>query len=132
MLHMIHVKADIPNIINKEKRYITLNIDTWFLPPANEVWGKVIFLRLSLILFTGGLPHCMLGYTPLGPEAGTPQEQIPPEADPPEQTPPLEPEVGTSPSQHTPQHSACWEIRATSGWYASYWNAILFLHADTS
>ena len=24
------------------------------LPPANEVWGKVIFLHLSFILFTGG------------------------------------------------------------------------------
>ena len=25
------------------------------LPPANEVWGKVIFLHLSVILFTGGV-----------------------------------------------------------------------------
>ena len=25
-----------------------------FLPPANEVWGKVIFLHLSVILFRGG------------------------------------------------------------------------------
>ena len=24
------------------------------LPPANEVWGKVILLHLSVILFTGG------------------------------------------------------------------------------
>ena len=24
------------------------------LPPANEVWGKVIFLHLFVILFTGG------------------------------------------------------------------------------
>ena len=33
--------------------------------PANEVRGKVMFLYLSVILFTGGcLPHCMLGYTP--------------------------------------------------------------------
>ena len=23
-----------------------------FLPPANEVWGKVMFLHLSVILFT--------------------------------------------------------------------------------
>ena len=29
----------------------------------------------------GGVsPHCMLGYTPPGPEAGTPWEQIPPSA----------------------------------------------------
>ena len=25
-----------------------------YLPPANEVWGKVIFLHLCVILFTGG------------------------------------------------------------------------------
>ena len=25
-----------------------------YLPPANEVWGKVIFLHLFVILFTGG------------------------------------------------------------------------------
>ena len=38
------------------------------LPSTNEVWGKVIFLGLSVILFTGeGLPHCMLGS-----EAGPP------------------------------------------------------------
>ena len=28
--------------------------DGKLLPPANEVWGKVIFLHLSVILFTGG------------------------------------------------------------------------------
>ena len=61
------------------------------LPSLCIVWGKVIFLHLSVILFTGeGLPHT------------TPREQ----------TPPL--------------RSACWEIRSTSGRYASYWNAILF------
>ena len=27
-----------------------------FLPPANEVWGKVIFLHLFVILFTGEVP----------------------------------------------------------------------------
>ena len=26
----------------------------YLLPPANEVWGKVIFLHMSVILFTGG------------------------------------------------------------------------------
>ena len=32
-----------------------------------------MFLHVSVILFTGGLPHCMLGYRdPPGPEAGTP------------------------------------------------------------
>ena len=34
------------------------------LPPANEDWGKVIFLHPFVILFTGGggLPQCMPGY----------------------------------------------------------------------
>ena len=32
------------------------------LPPANEVWGKVIFLHLSVILFIGGgIPACLAG-----------------------------------------------------------------------
>ena len=29
-------------------------MDIVSLPPANGVWGKVIFLRLAIILFTGG------------------------------------------------------------------------------
>ena len=29
--------------------------------------------------------------------------------------------------QTTPLRSACWEIRATSGRYASYWNVYLYL-----
>ena len=32
----------------------------------------------------------------------------------------------THPGQTTPGSSACWEIRSTSGRYASYWNAYLF------
>ena len=36
--------------------------------------------------------------------------------------PPLDPPM---PWAGTPQSSACWEIRATSGRYASYWNAFL-------
>ena len=71
------------------------------LPPANEVWGKVIFTAskrslqrlcfytcLSGILFTGEgcLPHCMLGYTvgqvhppeQVQPLACTPPAIIPP------------------------------------------------------
>ena len=43
-----------------------------YLPPANEVWGKVMFLHMSVILFTGGWvsAHCMLRHTP--PWADTP------------------------------------------------------------
>ena len=44
-----------------------VNILYNLLPPANEVWGKVIFLHLSVILFTGGSTW-----------AGNPHEQIHP------------------------------------------------------
>ena len=87
---------------------------------------------MSRILYTeGDLPQCMLGYhppprpgrhppwnqagtpprpgTPLGP--GTPWTRQA-----------LRPRPGRHPS---PRSRACWEIRSTSGRYASYWNAIL-------
>ena len=64
-----------------------------------------MFLHMSVILFTGvGLPHCMLGYTPLQdqrqvphlePEAGTPLDQ--------RQAPPG-PEAGTLPGPDTPRN----------------------------
>ena len=72
--------------------------------------------------------------TPLGP--GTPSESgtHPPGPD----TPPGTRYTATPPqTRHTPwdqvhpQTSACWEIRATSGRYASYWNAFLFLSIFT-
>ena len=31
---------------------------------SQRSWGKVIFSHASVILFTGGLPQCMLGYCP--------------------------------------------------------------------
>ena len=39
----------------------------FLLPPKNEVWGKVIFLHLSVILFTGGgVPGPRGGLVPEG------------------------------------------------------------------
>ena len=71
-----------------------------------------IFTPVCHSVYRGGVP----GY-PL-PRAGTP---------------PTPPPAGTPPGRYTsgrytppPGSSACWEIRATSGWYASYWNAFLF------
>ena len=82
-----------------------------FLPPANEVWGKVIFLHLFVILFTGGevpdpprtrytpgsrhTPRTR--YTPQGPGA-------PPRADTPlgPGTPPQRPGTPPAWSRHTP------------------------------
>ena len=124
------------------------------LPSANEVCeGYVFHACLSFCPRGGGSSPLHAGIhthpLPLGPEADTPppgrgrytpwgrhtpgpEAGVPPRTRgryPPEQTPPqtrgryppLGPEVGT------PWCSACWEIRATSGRYASYWNAILFL-----
>ena len=49
--------------------------------------GKVIFSQASVILSTAGcLPQCMLGYTPPGETAHTPQEAHPPSEAPPKVT----------------------------------------------
>ena len=74
-------------------------------------WGKVMFLYVSVIMFTGGcIPACT--------------EEDPPRAEPPPEktrkTPPRK-----KPGSPPPSSSACWEIRATSGLYAFYWNAYL-------
>ena len=44
---------------------IDVELSCGLLPPANEVWGKVIFLHLFVILFTGGVwyPSMHLGHT---------------------------------------------------------------------
>ena len=83
----------------------------------NEVVAKVIFLHLSVILFTGGehvwgrppRSRSPLGQTPLGqtpPWVRHPPGQIPPQV------------------RHTPR-GADSGIQSTSGRYASYWNAFL-------
>ena len=70
-------------------------------------------------LVRGGLPQCMLGYHPPGPGIPRSQDQAPPR-------PGTPPEPDTPPGTRHPRLcSACWEIRSTSGRYASYWNAIL-------
>ena len=102
------------------------------LPPANEVWGKVLFLHLFVILFTGGgLPECMLGYPPPPPTRhtnppgpGTPPpgtRHTTPFSPPGPGTPPPSPPPRT---RHTPPPRD--QGDAVNGWYASYWNAILF------
>ena len=52
-------------------------------------------------------------YTPRPGTPPTPWDQVHP------------PGPSTPPRPGTPPSSACWEIRATSGRYASYWNAFL-------
>ena len=60
------------------------------------------------------------GIHPPPPGADTPPGAEPP---PPQQTPPQE---------QTLRSSACWEIRATLGRYASYWNAYLLFSIVSS
>ena len=127
---------------------VALAVCERIITARNEVWGKVIFLHLSVILFTeGGVP----GQVP--PLAGTPPRQVHPlgrytswtgtpwQVHTPRQVHPLGryPRQihplgqGTPPGRYTPwqvhpiRSSACWEIQATSGRYASYWNAFLLV-----
>ena len=105
---------------------------SFLLPPANEVWGKVICLQ-ACVCPQGGVPDQVpppeqtlplkqtpsrTRYTPLGP--GAPPHPLGPGA------PPHPPGPDTNPgTTYTPWRRACWEIRSTRGRYASYWNAIL-------
>ena len=55
----------------------------------------------------------------------------PPQPGPPRPGTPLArqiPRTRHPPGPGTPLRSACWEIRSTSGRYASYWNSILVWH----
>ena len=71
----------------------------WFLPPANKGCEAYVFTCVCHSVHRG---VCLTACwdTPCGDTPG---------------------------SRHHPQRSACWEIRATSGRYASYWNAILWV-----
>ena len=70
--------------------------NAFLLPPANEVWGKVMLLHLCVILFTGG--------------GGLP---------------PWESASRGLVGQNPPPPIGYYGIRSTSGRYASYWNAFL-------
>ena len=107
---------------------------TYYRPQRS--WGKVMFLHVSVILFTRGGGVCPIACwdTPPEPEAGTPPQtrgRHPPRPGTPPGTRDRHPLPG---SRHpsgiiSSQRSAFWEIRATSGRYASYWNAILLKYS---
>ena len=124
-----------------------------FLPPANEVCEGYVFTPVRHSAHRGVSASVHAGiHTPLGadtpqeqtpatPSADTPRSRHPPEPQsrhpleqttppprkrhPPEQTPPPpRADIPPPPQEQTrPLRSACWEIRATSGRYTSYWNA---------
>ena len=73
-----------------------------------------MFLHVSVILFRGGVcPIACWDTPPWTRGRHTPRSRYPLGADTPRD------------QAHPHQRSACWEIRATSGRYASYGNAIL-------
>ena len=82
------------------------------LPPANEVWGKVIFLHLSVILFIGGVPGQVHPPGQVLLWAGTPPGRCtqcrytPRQVHPQAGKPPLgryTPQAGTPPGRYTSQ-----------------------------
>ena len=106
-----------------------------FLPPANQVWRKVIFSVACVknsVHRGGGSASVHSEIPPHG--SRHPQEQTPNTADTQHSRHPLgadtppwsrHPWEQSSPQEQAPLCSACWEIRSTSGRYASYWNTIL-------
>ena len=100
----------------------------WFLPPTNKLGQGYVFTHVCDSVHRGSLPQCMLGYPP-GADTPTPGADTPtPGADTPwSKTSPRSrpPKSSHPPGADTPRSSACWEIRTTSGRYASYWNVYL-------
>ena len=83
--------------------------------------GRIMFLHLSVILFTRGSQTPPPGQTPPG---KTPPRQTPPPGrHPPGQTPP---QADTSPRQTPPGQTPPGDDHC-SGRYTSYWNAFLFV-----
>ena len=54
-IDLLHSLEVLLNSLHNRALHVTDHIQFMhFLPPANEVWGKVMFLHLCVILFTGG------------------------------------------------------------------------------
>ena len=100
------------------------------LPPANEVCEGYVFTPVCHSVHRGCIPACNGSDTP---QEDTPKDDTPPGRNQ-EDTPPRPEDTHPGRNQEDPPRktdhpwsSACWEIRATSGRYASYWNAYLSL-----
>ena len=103
-LHLQKIVVDTSCLVSNQRPY----------DRPQRSWAKVMFLQASVILLTGGgLPQCMLGYTPweqTPPTSRHPHEQTPPHRHPPgtdtplwEQTPPrADTPKSRHPSEQTP------------------------------
>ena len=117
------------------KHITTDSLNPGFLPPANELCEGYVFTPVCQSFCSlGGVPGQVpppdqvpppTRYTP------TPQDQVHPVGPGTLLGPGTPPGPGTYLSEVFPplRSSTCWEIRATSGRYASYWNAFLFKYA---
>ena len=92
--------------------------------PQTKFWGKVIFSVACVknSVQRGGSASVHAGIPSL-------DQAPPPRADSPPRPGNPPPGADTTPRPGTPLRSACWEIRSTSGRYASYWNAILLVNS---
>ena len=97
-----------PVVLRERALERSLRISLLIIAARKRSLRRLCLYTCLLVILLGGrvLPQCMTGYTP--PAADTPRE-----ADTPRSRHPL-------PRKQTPLRSTCWEIRATSGWYASY------------
>ena len=92
---MIKLRVFRPFHTEGKERFSDVCRFIWFLPPATKLGQGNIFRSMCQEFCSqgGGLPHCMLGYTPPpGPEADTPRDQTPPNTR--GRTPPPGPEAG--------------------------------------
>ena len=132
------------------RRLLRVGACALFLLPANDVWGKVMFLLASVILSTsrrggrGGLcvvsrpvwllgpmflqgDLCLSSYVPSRVSNSRPMfhpgglpDKDPLDKNPPGQRPPWTETPGQKPTRQRPL------CTVKSGQYASYWNAFLF------
>ena len=100
--------------------------------------GNIVSSVCQEFCSQGGSASVHAGYPPGADTPGTRSKHPPPPGvdNPlgpgtlPKSRPPREqthPSRSRHPRKQTPLCSACWEIRSTSGRYASYWNAILYV-----
>ena len=115
------------------------------LQAATNLGQGYVFTRVCDSVHRGVCLSACWDTHPPGPDQ-TPQEQTPSRTRPPPGPDPLQdqttprsrppgarspfsrptPRTSQCPTRSRPPSSACWEIRATTGRYASYWNAYLF------
>ena len=85
----------------------------WFITARKRSLGQgYIFTPVCHSVHRGGSSSVHAGIPHTPPEQATPWDQAPPR------------------NQAPPGSRACWEIQSTSGRYASYWNAILFVQCN--